>query len=397
MRILLVHNYYQQPGGEDTVFRAERTLLEDAGHEVVVYERHNSEIEAYTRAQRLRLAKRTIRAADSYRDIRELAASHRPHLAHFHNTFPLVSPAGWQACRELGVPTVQTLHNYRLLCPNAVFHRNGRVCEDCLGRAVPWPGIVHGCYRGSRVQSATIAAMLATHRLRGTYRREVSAYIALTEFARTKFIDGGIPEDLISVKPNFVDPDPGYREGTGTYALFVGRVSEEKGLSTLLSAWARLSDIPLRIVGDGPFMEEAVERLKRSGSRVVEFLGRRPRSEVMELLKGARLLVFPSELYEGFPMALVEAFACGVPVIASRLGGSAEIVDDGRTGLLFEPGNAENLAEVVASLWAEPDALARMGRDARALYREKYSAEKNYQKLMNIYEKAMRRRAGESG
>jgi glycosyltransferase involved in cell wall biosynthesis len=323
MRILLVHNYYRQPGGEDVVFRAERDLLQAAGHEVMLYERDNSEIDDSSVVRRLRLLRRTSWADDSHSALAEIVRSRRPDVAHFHNTFPLVSPAGWYACRDNGVPVVQTLHNYRLLCLNAQLFRDGGVCESCVGRA-PWPGVLHACYHGSRTHSLAAASMLLTHRLKDSYLRAVDAYIALTEFARRKFIEGGLPVQLIHVKPNFVEPDPGVRHGSGDYVLFVGRLAREKGVEALLAAWRQLADIPLKIAGDGPLLESVRAAIASRGESAVELLGQQPATEIMRLLRGARFLIFPSVWYEGFPRTLAEAFACGVPVLASRLGGVAE-------------------------------------------------------------------------
>jgi glycosyltransferase involved in cell wall biosynthesis len=237
MRVLLVHNYYQQAGGEEQVFVAEGALLEAHGHRVVRYTSHNDRVTGMSRAV---LAKNTVWNRTTYRDLRTLIRKERPQVAHFHNTFPLISPAAYYAARAEGVPTAQTLHNYRLLCPNALFFREGRACEDCVGQAGPWPEVIHACYRGSHLSSGGVAAMLTSHRILGTWVRAVDAYITLTEYTRRKFIQGGLPAEKIVVKPNFVYPDPGPGAGRGMYALFVGRLSREKGVDTLLAAWNTL-------------------------------------------------------------------------------------------------------------------------------------------------------------
>src|SRR5581483_9761958 len=194
-------------------------------------------------------AARTVWSRPAYRVLRELLRAHRPAVAHFHNTFPLISPAAYYACRAERVPVVQTLHNFRLLCPNALFFRDGRVCEDCLGKAVPWPGVAHKCYRGSRSASAAVCTMLTVHRALGTWHTAVDRFIALTDASRRKFVAGGLPADKIAVKANFVDPDPGPGTGAGGYGVFVGRLSAEKGVGTLLKAWQQLGrDVPLKIV-----------------------------------------------------------------------------------------------------------------------------------------------------
>jgi glycosyltransferase involved in cell wall biosynthesis len=403
MRVLLVHNRYRQPGGEDSVFEAEKALLERTGHEVLAFEEDNARLDGLNS---IKVAKDAVWSREAQAKLRKLLQEGRPEVAHFHNTFLRISPAAYYACKEMGVPVVQTLHNYRLVCPGALLLRDGRVCEDCLGKAMPWPGVVHGCWRGSRAGTAVVATMLAVHRGLKTWTKQVDLYIALTEFARRKFIEAGLPAEKIVVKPNFVASDElrvmsdrppiTHRPSpiTPSYALFVGRLAPEKGVRTLLKAWRQLKGIPLKVAGDGPLLREVQAFIARERLEAVEVLGPRPREEVFHLMQGAKALVFPSEWYEGFPMTIVEAFACGLPVIASRLGAMAEIVDHQRTGLLFEPGNPEALAEAVAWAWSHPRQMAEMGREARREFEEKYTAEKNYKMLMKIYQLAIERAKG---
>jgi glycosyltransferase involved in cell wall biosynthesis len=387
MKVLAVHNRYQQPGGEDQVFLAETTLLESYGHRVVRYSTHNDRVAGMNR---LALAGNTLWNSSTYRELRALIRQERPHVAHFHNTFPLVSPAGYYAAKAEGVPVVQTLHNYRLLCPNALFFRDGRVCEDCMGKVIPWPGVVHKCYRGSRAASGLVTAMLTTHRVLRTWTEMVDAYVALTEFARRKFVEGGLPAEKMVVKPNFVYPDPGPGEGRGGYALFVGRLSPEKGVGTLLAAWERLDrPVPLKVVGDGPLREQVVEAPDRHPC--VEYLGYRPAEEVHGLMKEASMLVFPSEWYETFGRVAAEAFATATPVIAADIGAIAELVEHGHTGLRFRPGDPEDLAAQVGWFLSHPEEHARMRREARAEFEAKYTAERNHQMMMEIYESALER------
>jgi glycosyltransferase involved in cell wall biosynthesis len=385
MKVLAVHNYYQQPGGEDQVFLAETALLECYGHRVVRYSTHNDRTAAMNR---LALAGTALWNHSTFRELRALIRRERPHVAHFHNTFPLVSPAGYYAARAEGVPVVQTLHNYRLLCPNALFFRDGRVCEDCMGKAIPWPGVVHKCYRGSRAASAIVTAMLTTHHAVRTWTEMVNVYVALTEFARRKFIEGGLPAERVAVKPNFVYPDPGPGRSGEEHALFVGRLSPEKGVDTLLAAWECLEvRVPLKIVGDGPLMRQVMKAASRHPW--VEYLGYRPAEEVHALMKEASMLIFPSRWYETFGRVAIEAFATATPVIAANLGAIAELVDHGRTGLRFRPGDPEDLATKVEWLLCHPEEHTRMRRQARAEFETKYTAEQNYQRLMEIYESAL--------
>jgi glycosyltransferase involved in cell wall biosynthesis len=385
MKILIIHNHYLQPGGEDTVFEAEKALLEHYGHEVVTFVEDNARLEG---VNPLKVAVNAMWSREAQRDIRKWIEQTRPDVVHFHNTFLRISPAAYYTVKELGLPVVQTLHNYRLICPGTLLMRDGKVCEDCLRKIVSWPGVVHGCWRNSRSGTMVVAAMLTFHNVLRTWENQVDVYIALTEFARKKFVQGGLPAEKIVVKPNFVHPDPGNGEHKGNFALFVGRLSAEKGIRTMLSAWRLLKSVPLKVVGDGPLMAEVKAQIEREWL-AIEVLGRCPREEVFSLMRQASFLVFPSEWYEGFPMTIAEAFACGLPVLASRLGAMAELVEDGRTGLLFEPGNPEDLAEKVAWAWAHSKEMAKMGREARREYETKYTAERNYEMLMAIYEKAM--------
>ena len=385
IRVLAFHTYYQHAGGEDVVFDAEVALLRQKGHKVCVYSLSNRALEAMARGK---AAVNAIWNLKAYWDLRRKIETCRPNVVHFHNTFPLASPGVIHAAKHQVVPTIVTLHNYRLLCLNALLYRSGQVCEDCVGNLVPWPGVVRGCYRDSRAVSGVVAAQLVVHRLIGTWGRLVDAYVSLTEFARQKFVEGGLPADKIVVKPNFVHPDPGFGDGRGGFALFVGRLSAEKGVDTLLAAWKRLQGrVPLKIVGDGPLASEVAATAERIEG--VEWLGRKPRAGVLDLMKQASFLIFPSRWYEGFPMTIAEAFATGLPVVASNLGAMATLIDHERTGLHFRPGDPEDLVAKIEWLLGHPEVLARMRKEARAEYEAKYTAERNYQMLMEIYARAI--------
>jgi glycosyltransferase involved in cell wall biosynthesis len=384
MTILVVHNYYQQPGGEDRCLDAEVAMLRANGHEVVLHTADNDAIDGMSR---LSAAARTVWSRPAYRELRALIRDRRPAVAHFHNTFPLISPAAYYACRAERVPVVQTLHNFRLLCPNALFFRDGKVCEDCLGKAVPWPGVVHGCYRGSRPATAAVAAMITAHRALGTWRDLVDVYVPLTEASRRKFIAGGLPADKLVVKPNFLEVDPGVGTGAGGYGVFVGRLSPEKGTGTLLKAWQTLGGaVPLKIVGDGPLAGEVSEAAATIPG--VEWLKSQPPETVYRLIGDAAFLVLSSECYENFPRVAIEALAKGTPVIASRLGAMAEVVADGRTGLHFTPGDAADLAATVRRFVADPEMQRRMRLASRGEFEEKYTAAANYRALSAIYDRA---------
>jgi glycosyltransferase involved in cell wall biosynthesis len=387
MRILMVHNHYQQAGGEDQVFDAESRVLEQQGHRVIRLHRQYSDLVDMTRAM---IARRSVWNGDTFREVRDTIRKEHVQVAHFHNTFPLVSPSAYYAAQAEHVPVVQTLHNYRLLCPGAVFFREGRVCEDCLGHAVPWRAVQHACYRGSRAQSAALVGMLAVHRLIGTWQNAVTLYVALTEFARGKFIEGGLPQEKIHVKPNFMAADPGAGDGKGAFALFVGRFTRDKGVEVLLNAWrASNPRLPLRIVGDGPLRESVMRRAELTPN--VEVLGSQSRTNVLRLMKAAAVLIVPSLWYEGFPMTVVEAFACGLPVIASNLGSLSSVVRDKRTGHLFRPGDAAGLAACVERFGSNPGETSAMRRNARAVFEERYDPQTGYKALIEVYDKALRR------
>ncbi|HOC42267.1 MAG TPA: glycosyltransferase family 4 protein [Thermoanaerobaculales bacterium] len=388
MRILLVHDRYQNRGGEDLVFEAEKGLLERARHEVLVYERHNDEISDYSTWRRADLLRRAVWATDSAGSIRKILVQSRPQVVHFYNTFPLISPAAYYACEAEGVPVVQTLSNYRLICPGAHLLRDGRVCELCVGRTIAWDALRYGCYRESRAQTAVVTGMLSFHSLVGTWKKCVHTFIALTEFSRQKFIDGGLPKDRIAVKPNFLYPDPGPRADDAGYALFLGRLSEEKGIATLLQAWETLPDIPLKVVGDGPLASMVNDAHGRAAGAGIEVVGWRSRPEVIGLLSHASFLVLPSLCYEAFPLTLVEAFACGVPVIGSRLGGIQEIIRHEESGLLFDPADATALADAARRLWGDATLRSFLGNGARAQFEALYTAERNYSMLIGILESA---------
>lgn len=388
-KVASVHNYYRERGGEDIVAESERELLSDFGHTVLCYTRQSRDIDDYGFRERATLALRTVWAWDSYREIRELLRRSGADVAHFHNTLPLISPAAYYACRDAGVPVVQTLHNYRLFCPAATFFRRGRVCEECVEHSL-WRSVRHGCYRASRTATAAASLTLAVHRWRETWSRQVAAYIALTEFARRKLVAAGLPAEKIMVKPNFVHPDPGCRQTEGEYAVYVGRLCQEKGLKTLVRAWSLLPvRVPLHIVGEGPLRTELEKTVEEAGLDHVRFLGWQPQDHVLGIIKNARFLLFTSEWYETFGRTAIEAFACGVPVVAARLGAMEEIVESDRTGLHFAPGDPRDLAAKVELAWTHTKRTAEMGREARREFEEKYTREKSHQKLLEIYRRVV--------
>ena len=380
LRVLLVHNRYQQPGGEDAVVRDELAMLQAGGVEVELYERHNDQVALLSKS---RLAAGTVWSRETTGDLARIAQRFAPDLIHAHNTFPLISPSLYHAASARGIPVVQTLHNFRLFCAQAMFMRDGAVCEDCLG-ALPWRGVLHGCYRGSVAQSAVLVGMLGVHRALGSYSRRVARYIALNRFCRDKFIEAGLPAGRIAVKPNFVDLPAPVAERPRAGALFVGRLSAEKGIAVLAQAARLAPTAKISVIGDGPQLH-ALE-----GLAAVQLLGRQAPAQIFERMRAAQTLVLPSLWYENFPRVLVEAFACGLPVVASRLGAMAELVEEGVTGLLFRPGDARDLADKLAWARQNPQLMRRMGAAARQEYERNYTSAANLRQLRVIYRDALR-------
>ena len=382
MKVLLAHNRYVTRGGEDAVFDQERDLLREHGHDVLEFLRDNRELGQ----RRLGQVADAIWSRDSARVAGALLDEHRPDVIHVHNTWPQLTPSIYYAAARRGVPVVQTLHNYRLLCANAMLLRNGTVCEDCVGKRLGWPAIQHRCYRDDRAASAVLVASTGVHRGLGTWRHRVSRYIALSEFSREKLLSAGLPADKVAIKPNFASDRHGGADldGPRSGALFVGRLSVEKGVDVLLEAWRGLAT-PLRLVGPGEFTPE-----QRNGlSPAVERLGFVDDPTLMASMRQASFMVVPSLVYEGFPMVVAESYAAGLPIIASRLGALGELVEDGSTGLHFTAGDASDLAAKVRWAAAHPEAMRAMGRKARQRYEDRYAPEANYRRLMEIYAGAL--------
>jgi len=359
-------------------------MLRAEGHFVETIHISNKQIEGNGMIQ---IALQSIWSSPSHELVDRKLQERKFDVLHVQNFFPMLSPSVYYAARKHGVPVVQTLRNYRLLCPNVFFFRDGHVCEDCMDNVFKYRGILHGCYKGSRMATGAVAAMTAFHTLKGTWLNAVDLYIALTDFVRDKFIQAGFPPDKLVVKSNFVYPDSGCGNGDGGYALFVGRLSPEKGLGTLLAAWKLLNrNWTLKIAGEGPLSSE-VEAFCAE-HKDVEWLGPKGREEVGKLMGSARVLVFPSEWYETFGRVAIESFAAGTPVIASRLGAMAEIVEEMRTGLLFTPGDPRDLAEQLRWVFDNPALVEVMRLVAREVFETKYTMKENCRVLIGAYEMA---------
>ncbi len=381
----MAHNRYKFAGGEDSVVAAEVEMLRSAGHEVELLEADNKIIEGTL--AKIAAAGSLFHSPGSSQRMVELIRTFRPEIVHIHNWFPLLSPSIISAAYAAGVPVVQTLHNFRMFCANSGLYRDGRVCLDCAGKVLPLDGVVHGCYSGSRVGSALVTAAFSYHRLVGTWAG-ISTFIAVSDLQRELLIQGGMKPEQIVVKPNFVK-DPGKPgDGLGGYALFVGRVSAQKGIRTVLKAWEEHSPtMPLKIMGDGPLADEVRDRASRLAH--VEYLGQRTATEVAAAMGAARFLIFASESYEPLASTILEAFSQGTPVLAASVESINHLVKDGVTGLQFAVGDAGDLAAKSNQLSLDAPGYRDMRRNCRSLYEERYTEPQNYRMLSDIYARAI--------
>lgn len=391
-RILQVHTRYREAGGEDRVVDDELALLRaaDVGVERVIFD--NTMIDESSALGRVRAGAAAIWSSEAAKRVGIAINSFKPDVVHVHNTFVMGSPSVFWAASHSAVPVVHTVHNYRLVCPVATCFRDGHSCTDCVGRPLALPGVIHACVRDSRPQSAVVAATLATHRALGTWHRKVDRYLALTEFQRSLLVRGGLPARRIGVVPNFLEPDPGMHDYERTGLLYLGRLSPEKGIDTLTTA-ASLGSQTIRVAGDGP--ADDVVRTASASNKVVA-LGRLSAADASRAVASSIALVVPSVCFEGFPMVVLEAYASGTPVIASRIGSLAEVVEDGVTGRLVPPGDANALAEMMAWADSHRPEMRAMGANARRRYEERYRGMQHLRSLMDAYGEAKEHADGTS-
>jgi glycosyltransferase involved in cell wall biosynthesis len=381
MRVLSLHNRYQLQGGEDIVVMREAEMLRAFGVPVDVFEITNDAIT--TLREKIKTIVHVGYSSDMRDQVRQRIRSFKADVVHVHNFFPRFTPAVYDAARDEGCGIVQTLHNYRLMCAGGLLFRDGQICTDCLTKESRFPGLSHRCYRKSLVGTAALTGMVALHSMLGTWRDKVGCYIVLTEFARSLFVANlGIPADRVIVKPNVV-PDLGTAHEEKGYALFVGRLSSEKGVTSILRAVETGTlPLPVKIVGTGP-MEPAVRTTAEAMGGDLEFLGAKSNDEVHRLLRGARMLLAPSVWHEaGVPLVIGEAFSAGVPVITTRLQPMESIVEDGRNGLLVTPESEADICAAVTRLTSDDRLHAAMSIDARRSYEKHYSPSCNQPALM---------------
>jgi glycosyltransferase involved in cell wall biosynthesis len=391
LKILIVHNYYRQAGGERAAVEAQQELLSSRGHDVILYSRDNGEIERYGVMQKLWFFVQTVSSTRTRREIQDLIQRERPDLVHVHNVFPLISPSAYRAVKETGLPIVQTVHNYRFMCPNALFYTHDRVCERCKhGRT--WHAARWKCYRQSYPLSALYALAIGLHRRWRTFEC-IDRFITLAPFASQKLVEGGIArEDRITVLGNpLLDPLPatGSTGESESYIIYLGRLSPEKGVHVLLRALAEAPGLPLKVLGEGPQAEDLQAMARQQGLDQVEFLGRVDGERKWQLLRGAFALVVPSLCYETFGLSALEGLCVGTPVVASDLGSLPQLVEDGKSGLLFPPGDATALRDRLDWLAANPQRGQEMGQHGRRIVETRYRAQVYYEGLMDVYSEVL--------
>lgn len=380
MKILMLHNFYSEPGGEEKGFYSDCELFRSHNVDVITYSQHNE----HQQNNKFKTVARCVWSAADYSHILKLIKHEKPDIMHVHNDFPLLSPSIYHAAFRAGIPAVHTLHNYRWVCPAGTLSRRGKPCIKCIGKSMPWPGVVHACYHRGRAATAVVAAMLTTHNLMGTFRHRVQAAIVFTDFMKNIYIQAGFSESQIHLRANFIDPDPGMGNGEGNFVLFVGRLAAEKGIDVMLNAWAQFSSgMSLKIVGQGPLYDQIRQRaISLPG---VDLLGYVNKSYLDYLYKHAKILIVPSIWYEGSPSVICEAYAAGLPVLASNIGSLSELVRDGYNGAHFTAGDAGSLADVMGRMLANPDRLLALRQGARQTYECKFTAAASFRRLMEIY------------
>ncbi len=389
MRVLLVHCFYRSsaPSGEDSVYRNEKKLLEDNGHQVITYEKFNDELDNNSVLKKILAGTEFVWSQNAFNEITSIIKKNKPDVAHFHNIFPQISTSAYVACKKLGIPVVQTLHNYRYICPAGLLQRNNKPCEKCIKGSLI-SSLIHKCYRNSLMATLPMASMIAFNRVTGNFRNNVDSYIALTEFAKNRFIEGGLPAEKISIKPNFVSSHEVSQHPNGNYAIFVGRLTQEKGVATLIEACKNTKHIPVKILGDGE-LKKQLESICILYDLNVEFLGNQSNSNAINMINNSKFLIIPSECYEGFPVVVAEAYACGKPVLGSKIGSLDEIIIENVTGRKFTYGSANALADGMLKMWDDTSMLQRMSENALATFTDKYSPEVNLKMLLSIYDKVM--------
>lgn len=393
-KILFIHNYYQFRGGEDVMADMDISLLRKRGNEVFVLSKHNAEISEYGLMRKATLLFRPTFSPETYISTIRLIDVLRPDIVHINNFFPLISPSVLYAADRRKVPVVLFLHDFRLVCANGLLLRNARPCESCS--TSPVFGLIYGCYRNSRIQTLPVTLMILLHRrILKTWERKVTIFITPSEFVKKKFEEFGFRTENFITRPNYVEDDFSEDISGGSkedYVLFAGRLSEEKGILELISAWEILHkaslNIKLKIAGDGPLMNLIRKRVENN--RLIEVLGFVDKNDLKRLMAKAKFVIVPSICHEVFGRTVIEAYAVGTPVLASRIGALREVIVEGKTGDFFEP-KPQSIAEKVKEILRTPEKAAIWAENARKVLLERYTEEKAYETLIQAYARAIRR------
>jgi glycosyltransferase involved in cell wall biosynthesis len=380
MKILMIHNKYVSRGGEDTIFEQEKKLLLAKGHKIISYTRDNAEIESYNFIQKIKFAFSMIFSLKTYFELTKVIKHTTPEIAYIHNDFPLISPSAYFACNLQKIPIIKRIPNYRLFCSNGFFVRENEVCEKCLVKNNPFISVKYGCYRNSKLLTFLVASMIRIHR--NTYRERINYLLPNSPIVKEKLLKGKFIRTKLIVKSNFTEGKLNFQIKKENFAIYVGRLSKEKGLKSLSEAWRNI-DFKLEVYGDGPLRD-----LIKNQSNVI-YKGPKSNVECLQRIKKAKFLIFPSIHEETFGISMIEAFSVGTPVLASRMGNMKYVVEDGKTGKFFNPGDSEDLREKALWMINHTKECEQMGKNAYLEYKEKYTPDVNYKNLMSVFNKAI--------
>lgn len=389
MNILQIHNFYKISGGECSVVMSERGMFDASCHEFVPFTVDSREIQVYAFGRKVLSFLQIPYNFENYNRLFRLLQTNLPDVAHVHNIFPLLSPSVYSVLKKYHLPVVQTVHNYRFLCPNGLFFINGQICEDCLHKGL-FSCVKKKCMHDSWATSAMYAAAVGLAWRTGNIPNNIDIFIALNRFGRDKLIQGGIPAEKIRICGNFIEHIADHPQAKADYVLYLGRLSSEKGLHTLFKAMQVLPPhVRLKVAGSGPLEPELKDFAARHLGGKVEFLGFVSGEEKTRLISHALCMVVPSEWYENFPISVVESLSLGTPVIASRMGGLPEMIEHQETGLLFTAGDAEDLAQQILTIYSDRESTKAMSKAAIEAARVRFSKETHLRELMSIYEEAI--------
>jgi glycosyltransferase involved in cell wall biosynthesis len=389
MKILQIHNFYKNKGGECAVVHAEKRLLEQHGHTVMRFSKDSADISNYSLAKKTISLLQTPYSFHARRQLSTLIRDHRPDVAHVHNVYPLVTPSIFHALKQHNIPVVQTIHNFRMLCPNGLFFTKGQICESCTTNGFI-AAIKNKCMHDSYVISALYGSALWLAWQTGNFPYNIDRYIVLNNFTAKELVNGGVPIDRITIGKNFVDSVANEPFRKERYILYIGRLSREKGIMTLLNALRPEHNLALKIAGTGPLQDEIVKYAANNPLQKIELLGFVSGAKKEDLLQKAICAIVPSECYENAPLSIIESLANGTPVIASRIGGIPDMINDGKIGLLFTPGDVSELSKAISVLANNPAIASKMATTALSYAKANYAPEQHYQHLLKTYREASR-------